>query len=86
MSFLIKYFLPNIFPGSSLQQPDYDIAGDPPPSSAENKHALISFAALVIFLMLMFYISVGIYIEQNKFTFGHEASITIVVGILISCV
>lgn len=32
-------------------------------STAQSDHDLISFAALVIILMLMFYISVGIYIE-----------------------
>lgn len=48
-------------------------------------HGYLSIGAMVIFLMLMFYISVGIYIEQNQFTFGHEASITIILGMLISC-
>jgi NhaP-type Na+/H+ or K+/H+ antiporter len=49
-------------------------------------HEMLSLGGLVIFLMLMFYISVGIYIEQNELAFGHEASITIMLGMLISCI
>ena len=48
-------------------------------------HEYISIGAMVIFLMLMFYISAGIYIEHNQVTFGHEASLTILLGMLISC-
>ena len=64
--------------------PDFLTGGSS--SKSQTDHDLIAFAAMVIICMLMFYISVGIYIEQNQFSFGHEASITIVVGILISCI
>jgi len=49
-----------------------------------NTQHFLSSGAIVVFLMLIFYMAAGIYIEHKKFSFGHEASITIIVGMLIS--
>lgn len=45
---------------------------------------LISFGAVTIFLMIMLYIIVGAWIEKNRFMFGHEAAVSIIVGIFVS--
>lgn len=45
---------------------------------------VISIGAIIIFGMLMFYMLAGICIQRNKLSFGHEASFTILMGILIS--
>ena len=54
MDILYKYIVPSFLVSSEPPLPQ---------TAAEKQHDLISFAALVIILMLMFYISVGIYIE-----------------------
>ena len=46
----------------------------------EEGEAILSTGAIVIFLMLMFYMSVGAYIEKNHIKFGHEASFTVCMG------
>ena len=43
-----------------------------------------SFGAIVIYLMLLFYMVIGTIKEHYEMTFGHEASLTILVGMLIS--
>ena len=45
---------------------------------------VISIGAIVIFAMLMFYMLAGIWIQRNKLSFGHEASYTIILGMIIS--
>ena len=47
---------------------------------------VISVGAIVVFLMLMFYMTMGIIIQRYKLSFGHEASYTILLGMLISFV
>lgn len=45
---------------------------------------VISVGAVVVFLMLMFYMAMGTVIERYKWAFGHEASFTILLGMLVS--
>ena len=45
---------------------------------------IISVGAIVTFLMLLFYMTAGTIIERYHLKFGHEASYTILVGMLIS--
>ena len=40
----------------------------------------ISTGAIVIILGILFYMSMGAYIEKNHLSIGHEASFTIVLG------
>jgi hypothetical protein len=41
---------------------------------------VISTGFIVVLLMLMFYMSAGAAIEKYHVTFGHEASLTILMG------
>ena len=41
---------------------------------------VISVGAIVVFLMLMFYMIISQIIERYELAFGHEASFTILVG------
>ena len=45
---------------------------------------VVSMGAIVVFCMLLTYLFVGTCIEGYKCSFGHEASFTILLGILIS--
>ena len=47
---------------------------------------VISVGAIVVYLMLLAYMIIGTLIERYKLSFGHEASITIMIGMLISYV
>jgi sodium/hydrogen exchanger 8 len=44
----------------------------------------ISTGAIVVFLMLLVYLSLGAFIEKYHLKIGHEASFTIVIGMIIS--
>lgn len=44
---------------------------------------VVSVGAIVVFLMLMMYMSVGSCLEHLDCYFGHEASVTVLVGKLI---
>lgn len=44
----------------------------------------ISAGAIVVFMMLLIYMTFGAYIEKYHIKIGHEASITIVIGMIIS--
>lgn len=57
--------------------------------SEENKpkgEAIVSEGVIVICIMLLTYISLGNMIEKYKLSFGHQASFTIIFGILISLI
>lgn len=41
---------------------------------------VISMGAIVVFIMLMVYMSVGAFIKKYHIPFGHEASFTILLG------
>ena len=58
-------------------------AGHAPHESHSEEH-LISKGAIVIILGILFYMSMGSYIEKNHLSIGHEASFTVVVGMLVS--
>lgn len=45
---------------------------------------MISAGAIVVFLMLMFYMAMGTCIKSRNLNFGHEASATILLGMAIS--
>ena len=45
----------------------------------------VSVGAIVIILMLMIYMSLATVIERLHCAFGHEASFTVMIGMLISC-
>jgi len=47
---------------------------------------VISVGAIVIYLMLLAYMIIGTLIERYELSFGHEASITILIGMCISYV
>jgi NhaP-type Na+/H+ or K+/H+ antiporter len=47
---------------------------------------VISVGAIVIYLMLLTYLFIGTIIERYELSFGHEASLTIMIGMLISYV
>lgn len=44
----------------------------------------MSMGAIIIFLMLLLYMVIGTLIEQYHLSFGHEASFTIIIGMIIS--
>ena len=44
----------------------------------------IPTGAIVIFMMLLFYMVCGTLIEKHQVSFGHEASFTVILGMLIS--
>ena len=44
----------------------------------------ISTGAIVVFMMLLVYLTLGAFIEKYHLKVGHEASITIVIGMIIS--
>ena len=46
----------------------------------------ISTGAIVVFMMLLVYLTLGAFIEKYHLKVGHEASITILIGMLISFV
>ena len=41
---------------------------------------VISMGAIVVFIMLMLYMSIGTLIERYHLPFGHEASAIIIIG------
>ena len=45
---------------------------------------VISTGAIVIYMMLLTYMSIGSFIEKHHLAFGHEASFTILIGMAIS--
>ena len=47
---------------------------------------VISMGAFVIYVMLLAYMFIGTIIERYELSFGHEASLTILIGMLISYV
>ena len=47
-------------------------------------HSVITLGAIVTFLMLLFYMFVGLMMHKCKDSIGHEASFTIIVGMIIS--
>jgi len=44
----------------------------------------ISTGAIVIYVMLLAYMTIGTFIEKHKLAFGHEASFIILIGMAIS--
>ena len=48
------------------------------------EHEFISLGAIIIFLMIMFYMVIGTCIEKYHCKFGHEAAYTIIVGMIVS--
>ena len=46
--------------------------------------AAITMGAIVVFLLLMVYMSVGAMLTERNASFGHEASFTVVVGMMFS--
>ena len=49
-------------------------------------HETVSVGAIVIFLMLLFYMGAGTIIEKYHLSFGHEAAYSILMGMFISFV
>lgn len=47
---------------------------------------VISVGSIVVMLMLMFYMTMGTIIKTKQLSFGHEASYTIILGMVISLV
>ena len=45
---------------------------------------ILSVGAIVTLMLLMFYMSIGTIIEKYHLSFGHEASLTILLGMIIS--
>lgn len=45
---------------------------------------ILSEGAIVTLIMIMFYMSAGTLIEKYNLNFGHEASLTILLGMIIS--
>jgi hypothetical protein len=45
---------------------------------------ILSEGAIVTLIMIMFYMFAGTFIEKYHLNFGHEASLTILLGMLIS--
>ena len=53
-------------------------------SKGEDEEFVISVGAILMFMMLLFYMCSGTIIEHYKMSFGHEAAYTIIIGMLIS--
>ena len=53
---------------------------------AEHEEFHISMGAIIIFLMIMFYMVMGTFIEKYECKFGHEAAYTIILGMIVSLV
>ena len=47
---------------------------------------VISVGAVVVFIMIIFYMSISTIIERYKWPIGHEASFTILLGMIISLI
>ena len=60
------------------------VAGVEAEAEEEGIESTLDTGAIVIFLMLIFYMTVGAYIEKNHIKFGHEASFTVIMGMFIS--
>ena len=56
------------------------VEGGEAEAEEEGGESTLSTGAIVIFLMLMFYMTVGAYIEKHHIKFGHEASFTVIMG------
>jgi len=60
-----------------------EITGEHAVHEHSHEHA-ISTGAIVIILGILFYMTMGSYIEKNHLSIGHEASFTIIAGMLVS--
>lgn len=50
----------------------------------DNMSSVIGEGAIVVYFMLLTYMCIGTMIERYEISFGHEASFTILIGMLIS--
>jgi len=50
----------------------------------EENETAVSFAFIVVLVMLLFYMCSGAMIEKLEMKFGHEASFTVIAGMIIS--
>jgi hypothetical protein len=49
-------------------------------------NSVASIASIIVFVLLLFYIIGGSYIEKKKFIVGHETGVAIIIGFMISLV
>ena len=50
----------------------------------DNSHSLQIIGFLVTVVLLMLYLTIGMYMESKHFRFGHETGVIIIIGIIIS--